>query len=118
MLYVILSACAVVLTFAAVGLLAAQKRLVDQQIDELVSRKLASGREAMAVEILDLKEANGVMRNLLIDIAENEAPAGARAELPAEVTTRLVADRDIRRRELLAEVDAVLRSWRMADAEM
>ena len=118
MLFVILSACVVVLTFATVGLLAAKKRLVEQQIDEIVARKLASGRDAMTVEILDLREANGVMRNLLIDIAENEAATDLRADLPEEVTTRLVADRTARRRELLAEVDAVLRSCRMADAEM
>lgn len=118
MVVVIASACIVVLTFAAVSLLAAKKRLVEQQIDEIVARKLASGRDAMTAQILDLGEANSVMRNLLIDIAENEASADIRADLPEGVMTRIVADRTVRRRELLAEVDAVLRSCRMADAEM
>ena len=118
MILVVLAACAVVLTFAVVGLLAAKKRLVEQQIDEMVTRKLASCRDAMKTQILDLGEANGVMRNLLIDIAENEASAEAHRDLPEEVMTRIVADRAVRRRELLAEVDAVLRSCRMADAEM
>jgi hypothetical protein len=118
MVVVIVAACIVVLTFAVVSLLAAKKRLVEQQIEEIVARKLASGREAMAAEILDLGEANSVMRNLLIDIAENEATAEVRGDLPENVLTRIVADRTVRRRELLAEVDAVLRSCRMADAEM
>jgi hypothetical protein len=118
MVVVVVAASIIVLTFAAVSLLAAKKRLVEQQIDEIVARKLASGRDAMTAQILDLGEANNVMRNLLIDIAENEATADVHADLPEDVMTRIVADRAARRRELLAEVDAVLRSCRMADAEM
>ena len=118
MLVLVLAACAVVFTFAAVALLAAKKRLVEHEIDEIVARKLASGREALTVELLDMREANGVMRNLLIDIAENEATAKAVNDVPAEVLTRITENRLARRRELLAEVDAVLRSSSMADAEM
>ena len=118
MLVLVLAACAVVFTFAAVALLAAKKRLVEHEIDEIVARKLASGREALTVELLDMREANGVMRNLLIDIAENEATAKAVNDVPAEVLTRITENRLARRRELLAEVDAVLRSSSRADAEM
>lgn len=118
MIVLVLAACAVVLTFAAVGLLAAKKRLVEQQIEEIVARKLASGREALTVEVLDLREANGVMRNLLIDIAENEATAQVVNDVPDDVLTRITENRLVRRRELLAEVDAVLRSCTAADAEM
>jgi hypothetical protein len=118
MLVLVLAACAIVFTFAAVGLMAAKKRLVEQQIEEIVARKLASSREALTVEVLDLREANGVMRNLLIDIAENEATARAVNDVPAEVLTRITENRLVRRRELLAEVDAVLSSSAMADAEM
>jgi hypothetical protein len=118
MVVVILAACAVVLTFSAVGLLAAKKRLVEQQINEIVGRKLAAGRDALTAEVLDLREENGVMRNLLIDIAENEATAKMVDDVPAEVLTRITENRLVRRRELLAEVDAVLRSCKMADAEM
>jgi hypothetical protein len=118
MLVFVLTACAVVLTFAAVGLLAAKKRLVEQQITEIVERKLASSRDALTVEVLDLREANGVMRNLLMDIAENEATATVVSDVPAETLTRITENRLVRRRELLAEVDAVLRSCTMADAEM
>ena len=38
MIVVVLAACAVVLTFAAVGLLAAKKRLIEQQINEIEPR--------------------------------------------------------------------------------
>lgn len=118
MLLFVLGACAVALTFAAISLLAAKRRLVEQEIGQLIARKLATQRDAMKTQILDLNEANGVMRNLLIDIAEYEAMADVHSDLPEQVMTRIVADRTARRRELLAEVDAVLRSCRMADAEM
>lgn len=118
MLLFVLAACAVALTLAAISLMLAKKRLVDHEIEQVIARKLSTQRDAMTVEILDLTEANSVMRNLLIDIAENEATADVHADLPADVMTRIVADRTARRRELLAEVDAVLRSCRMADAEM
>ena len=118
MLLFVLVACAVALTLAAINLMLAKKRLVDHEIEQVIARKLATQRDAMTVEILDLTEANAVMRNLLIDIAENEATADVHTDLPEDVMTRIVADRTARRRELLAEVDAVLRSCRMADAEM
>jgi hypothetical protein len=118
MLVVVLAACAVVLTFAAVGLMAAKKRLVEQQINEIVERKLASSRDALTVEVLDLREASSVMRNLLLDIAENEATAKVVNDVPAEVLTRITENRLARRRELLAEVDAVMRSCTLVDASM
>jgi hypothetical protein len=118
MLLFVVAACAVVLTFAAVGLLSAKKRLVEQQINEIVARKLASSREALTVEVLDLREANSVMRNLLLDIAENEATAKVVNDVPEGVLTRITENRLTRRRELLAEVDAVLRSSDLVDASM
>lgn len=118
MLFFVLGACAVALTFAAINLMAAKKRLVEQQIDQVIARKLAAQRDEMTVEILDLREANGVMRNLLMDIAENEATAKVVNDLPEDVMTRIATNRAARRRELLAEVDAVLRSDEMIDASM
>ena len=118
MLFFILGACAMALTFAGVGLLAAKKRLVERQIDEIIARKLSTGRDAMTVEILDLREENGVMRNLLMDIAENEATAKVVDHLPEDVMTRIATTRTARRRELLAEVDAVLCACQPDDASM
>lgn len=110
MLFFILGACAVALTVAAISLIAAQKRLAEQRIEEIVARKLATSRDDLASEVMDLREENGVMRNLLMDIAENEATAKVVNDLPEQVLTRISSNRIARRRELLAEVDAVLRS--------
>lgn len=118
MLYVVLVGCAVVLTFAAVGLIAAQRRLVEQRISEMVARKLACSRDALALELGDLREENGVMRNLLLDIAENEASAKVGSDLPDHVTTKIAENRVARRRALLGEVDMVLRSHHGIDASM
>jgi len=118
MLYVVLVGCAVVLTFAAVGLIAAQRRLVEQRISEIVARKLACSREALSLELADLREENGVMRNLLLDIAENEATAKVGSDLPEHVTTKIAEHRLARRRALLGEVEMVLRTRRTVDASM
>ena len=118
MLYVVLVGCAVVLTFAAVGLIAAQRRLVEQRISEIVARKLACSRDALNLELSELREENSVMRNLLMDIAENEATAKTGGDLPVDVTTRIAENRVARRRALLGEVEMVLRSQRMIDASM
>jgi hypothetical protein len=117
MLFFVLGACAVVLTFAAISLLAAQKRLAEKRIEEIVARKLATSRDDLATEVLDLREENGVMRNLLMDIAENEATANVVNDLPEQVMTRISSNRIARRRELLAEVDAVLQSCEPSQAD-
>ncbi|MDB5551951.1 MAG: uncharacterized protein JWL86_1935 [Rhizobium sp.] len=118
MLFFVFGACAVALTFAAINLMAAKKRLVDHEIDQVIAEKLVTQRDAMTVELLDLRETNGVMRNLLMDIAENEATAKVVNDLPEDVMTRIATNRAARRRELLAEVDAVLRSDQLIDASM
>jgi hypothetical protein len=118
MLYVVLVGCAVVLTFAAVGLIAAQRRLVEQRINEIVTRKLACSRDALSLELAELREENGVMRNLLLDIAENEATAKIGSDLPEHVTTKIAENRIARRRALLGEVDMVLQLRRTVDASM
>lgn len=118
MLVLLLAVCAIALTIAAVSLLAAKKRLVEQQIADIVTRKLAAGRDALCADAAILREENGVLRNLLMDIAENEATARVIANAPEEVKTRIAATRAARRRELLAETDLVLRSGRCVDASM
>ena len=103
--------CAILITISLMEFLGARKRLIDQQLGEIISRKLRSRKDALSVEILNLREANSVMRNLLMDIAENEASANHVTErTPEEIGTRLLSGRIVRRRELVAEVDAVLRS--------
>ena len=118
MLLFVLGACAIALTVAAVSFLMTKKRLVDQQINQVISQKLMTRRDQLTVEVLDLREENGVMRNLLLDIAENEATANVVHDLPEDVITRIASTRVARRRELLAEVEAVIRSSETEDASM
>lgn len=118
MLFVVFGACAVALTFAAISLMAAKRRLVDHEIEAVIAKKLSTRRDALTQEVLDLREANGVMRNLLMDIAENEATANIVNDLPEPVTTRIASTRVARRRELLAETEAVLKASYAKDASM
>jgi hypothetical protein len=49
------------------------------------------------------------MTNLLRDITENEASLGIlSADTPHEVQVRVISNRILRRKELCAEIDAVL----------
>ena len=122
MFYFVVGFCAVLLTLSLMDYLNAKKRLVDKQIEDIISRKLKTERDRQTVEILNLREACGVMRNLLMDIAENETSVAALDDkAPKGVRLRVIANRDSRRRELCAEVDAVLRSstdFARADASL
>jgi hypothetical protein len=61
-------------------------------------------------ELVRLREECCVLRNLLRDIAENEASLdGISAPMREEERVRLISDRIIRRRELCAEINAVVR---------
>jgi hypothetical protein len=111
MFYFIVGFCAILLTISLMEYLNAKKRLVDQQIEEVVARKLKNHQNDQTIEILNLREACGVMRNLLMDIAENEASLdGITNRTPDQVRKQLVSNHNMRRTELRAEVDAVLRS--------
>jgi hypothetical protein len=111
MFYFIIGFCAILLTVSLMEYLNAKKRLIDHQIDDVIARKLKKHHDNQMIEILNLREACSVMRNLLMDIAENESSLDAiDARTPQNLRTKLVSNRDTRRRELSAEVDAVLRS--------
>ena len=60
-------------------------------------------------ELSMLREKCQIMTNLLRDIAENEASLGMlTASTPHEVQVRMISNRILRRKELCAEIDAVL----------
>jgi hypothetical protein len=62
-----------------------------------------------SAELSRLREQCLVMKNLLRDVAENEASlSGMTAQTPHDEQVRLIADRIRRRKELCAEIDAVL----------
>ncbi len=109
--YFVVGFCAVLITVSLMEYLNAKKRLVDHKLDQIIAKKLMTHRDRQAIEILNLREACGVMRNLLLDIAENEASLDAvSARTPDDIKTKLISSRNARRRELCAEVDAVIRS--------
>jgi hypothetical protein len=122
MFYFIIGFCAILLTISLMGYLNARKRLVGHEIEELVARRLKSRQNDQTIEILNLREACGVMRNLLMDIAENEASLDAgTGKTPDHARKTFVSDYETRRKELRAEVEAVLRSstnLARADASM
>jgi hypothetical protein len=62
-------------------------------------------------ELSRLQEQCLTMRNLLLDIAENEASLhGLSQKMPHDMQVRLISDRILRRKELCAEIDALLRA--------
>jgi hypothetical protein len=62
-------------------------------------------------ELWRLQEQCVAMRNLLLDIAENEASLrDLSPKMPHEMQVRLISDRILRRKELCAEIAALLGS--------
>jgi hypothetical protein len=109
MFYFILGLCAVTLTAAATGYLLLKMRQVDSAIERAISRKLADSPPMK--ELRQLREENRVMRNLLMDMVENEASiAGMNMETPDAERARLMAIRGQRRREIFGETLFVLQN--------
>ncbi|WP_426231729.1 hypothetical protein [Pararhizobium sp. DWP3-4] len=101
MLYLILAMSAIICTFFIGRFFAAKTRLVEKAIDDIVVRKLSNSRTN--IELSRLREQNGVMRNLLIDMLENEGPVvSAVAKTPSE-QDRAAKARVQRRREIFGE---------------
>ncbi|MGO6895442.1 hypothetical protein ACCT15_16205 [Rhizobium ruizarguesonis] len=100
-------ACAIVVTFFIARYCAAKTRLVDDKLNKVIADKFAQSDYAR--ELARLREDNGVMRNLLIDIVENDANPRILATVSPEEKSRLRADRIKRHRELFAEAVFVLK---------
>ncbi|KQS91247.1 hypothetical protein ASG42_11160 [Rhizobium sp. Leaf391] len=101
MLYVSLSLCVIVSTFLVGRFFAAKTRLVEKDIEDAIARKLSTS--SLNVELLRLKEENGVMRNLLIDMVENEASVAQAAPQTPDQKNRAMNARTQRRREIFGE---------------
>ncbi len=100
-----LSLCAIV--FARY--FAAKTRLTEKAIDQAIARRLHT--IPLAAEVRDLRELNGVMRNLLIDFVESEdiKPQSSGVTLAPDERKRLHLMREERRREIYAEALMLLR---------
>jgi hypothetical protein len=101
MLYLCLALCAMIFTFFVGRFLSAKTRLVETTIDDTIARKLSAS--PISIELARLKEENGVMRNLLIDMVENEASLAQATNLSEADKVRAMNSRTLRRREIFGE---------------
>ncbi len=101
MLSSVIALCAVVVTFSIARYFVAKSRLVDTKLDEIISQKLSQSEYVR--ELSRLREENGVMRNLLIDMVENEALPTDTAKMSEPERTRVMKARIQRRREVFGE---------------
>ncbi|NNH43728.1 hypothetical protein HLI03_19045 [Rhizobium laguerreae] len=101
MLYLCLALCAMFLTFSVGRHLAAKTRLVEKTIEETIARKLSVS--PINIELARLKEENGVMRNLLIDMVENETSLSQTTHMSTADKARAENSRRLRRREIFGE---------------
>ncbi|TAY27691.1 hypothetical protein ELH93_28610 (plasmid) [Rhizobium leguminosarum] len=106
-LYLCLTLCAMFLTFSVGRYLSAKTRLVQKTIDETIARKLSVS--PIKIELARLKEENGVMRNLLTDMVENEASLAQASYMSEAAKARAIEARTSRRREIFGEALLVLR---------
>ncbi|MDM9628538.1 hypothetical protein QTL95_21810 [Rhizobium sp. S152] len=98
---------------------ALKTRLTEKSIDEAINRRLLAS--PVMAELCDLREVNGVMRNLLIDFVESEdiKPATSEpAKLPPDERKRLISMREERRREIYAEALVLLRQTNVPRAKV
>ncbi len=107
MLTVICATSALISAFFIGRYFAAKKRLAEKAIEEVIAKKLATS--PVILEIGSLKEENGVMRNLLIDMVENEASLAKAAEMTEAQRSRAITARTRRRRELFGEALLAIR---------
>lgn len=102
MFYVVLGLCAVIVTFFVARYFAVKTRLVEKTINETIARKLLTSKHS--AELHRLREENGVMRNLLADMLENEASVTAvNQKVSSTEKQRIVGAIAQRRREIFAE---------------
>ena len=102
---IIIVLCAALCAFSIARYFAARTRLVEKKIDEAIARKLRAS--PVLTEMQEIREANAVMRNLLIDMVENEASA-APTDIQTADQERAYKLRHQRRREIFGEAVFVL----------
>lgn len=111
MLLVVITGCVVLATIFLVRHVAIKSRLVEKEIDRVIARKLSSSKYVS--EVTRLREDNLVMRNVLMDLLEDEtafANLAATASPAENLGHRKV--RLQRYKETLAEAAYILRNDR------
>lgn len=107
MLILVITICAIMATFFVVRYFAARTRLADDNLNKIIAEKLA--RSEYTRKLTRLQEDNSILRNLIIDIVENDTDPRILQTVSPEEKSRLRADRLKRQRELLAEAVFVLK---------
>lgn len=102
MIYIIFALYALVATFFACRYFAAKTLLVEQEIDKAIARRFLFSEKAL--ELAKLREENAVIRNLLLDLLENEADFPVQPATVSKDDLRRMSVAKIQRyREILAE---------------
>ncbi len=109
MLVAIIAAFASICAIVIIRYYAVKTRLTEKSIDEAIARRLHASPVMM--EVRGLRELNGVMRNLLIDLIEAEdiKPQNSGGQIAPHERKRLFSIREARRREIYAEAIVLLR---------
>lgn len=106
MFYLFLALCVLISTFFIGRFFAAKTRLVETAIEKTIERMLSTS--PMNSELVRLREENGVMRNLLIDMVENEASLAGATRMSEIERNRAVNARTVRRKEVFGEAILLL----------
>lgn len=107
MIYAVIAICAVVATFFFCRYFAAKARFVEKNIQAAVERTLAT--TDYSIKLSRLMEENLIMRNLLLDLVENESnPPNVHRDASQAEIARLKQTKIQRYREILAESVHVL----------
>lgn len=102
MLSILVAVCAIVTTFTVSRYYLSRTRLVETEIEKVIARKFSTSERAL--ELGKLREENAVMRNLLLDLVENETLMPiSRADRSKADFLHLKATKVQRYREILAE---------------
>lgn len=102
MIYAVIAICAVVATFFFCRYLAAKARFVEKNIKAAVERTLATTDYSIKLSLLT--EENLIMRNLLLDLVENESSSpNVYGDASQAEIARLKHTKIQRYREILAE---------------
>lgn len=102
MLFVAVAVCAIITTFTVSRYHLAKTRLVEAEIEKVIARQFPTSERAL--ELGKLREENSVMRNLLLDLVENETliPMSQSDRSTSELS-QLRAAKVQRYREILSE---------------
>lgn len=113
MFYVLIAICALAATIFICRYFAAKTLMVEKDIEKAIAQKFASSSKA--IELANLREENAVMRNLLLDLLENEAVLPVhQASISRDDLVRMKTTKIQRYREILAESHHVLKRREVA----